>query len=102
MKTEYQRYHDRVVARMTEIATVLVCFGLAVSVCFIAKAQSDVDQLLIEVKKLPEKPKWAGAKPERFADRCTMLGGAHARIHDAEAAVLYDEVCIFGRLPGDD
>ena len=31
--------------------------------------------------------------------RCEALGGAHARLHDATANVMYDEVCIFGDLP---
>lgn len=33
--------------------------------------------------------------------RCEKLGGAHARLHDATANVMYDEVCIFGNLPGE-
>lgn len=36
-----------------------------------------------------------------YKDRCEALGGAHARLHDATANVMYDEVCIFGNLPGE-
>lgn len=33
--------------------------------------------------------------------RCEALGCAHARLHDATANVMYDEVCICGNLPGE-
>ncbi len=36
-----------------------------------------------------------------YKARCEALGGAHARLHDATANVVYDEVCIFGNLPGE-
>ena len=36
-----------------------------------------------------------------YKARCEALGGAPARLHDATAKVVYDEVCIFGTLPGE-
>ena len=36
-----------------------------------------------------------------YKARCETLGGAHVRLHDATDNVLYDEVCMFGRLPGE-
>jgi hypothetical protein len=67
-----------------------VSFGLLCKLIHLGKRIDSWKAVITAERPLPS-----------YKARCEALGGVHARLHDATDNVLYDEICMFGKLPGE-